>query len=250
MNGGRIAVYRHPLLVRMTHWINVACVLVLLMSGLQILNAHPALDWGSASNFEGPWLQLVATGHGAFPSWAMLPGWQDLAAGRRWHFFFAWVFVLNGSVYLVHTLASGRLRRVLSPTPEQLRHIGRTLREHLRLRFPQGEQARNYNVLQKLTYLFVVLGLLPLMFVTGLTMSPGVDARLHFLTELFAGRQSARTVHFFTAAALLLFVLIHVAAVIAAGVWTEMRSMLTGWFVLVPARRPETETQQGTGNGT
>jgi thiosulfate reductase cytochrome b subunit len=237
LGNGRIAVYRHPLLVRVTHWINALCLLVLLLSGLQILNAHPALYWGNASNFSNP---LVAFGSGqgpAFPHWATLPGWQDLAGGRRWHFFFAWLFVLNGLVYVVHALVSGRVRRVLAPTKEQLRHIGGSIREHLRLRFPHGDEARSYNVLQKLSYLVVSFGLLPLMVATGLTMSPGIDARFHFLTGIFGGRQSARTIHFLTAMALLLFFLIHMLAVVAAGPLTELRSIVTGWFVIRPERR-------------
>jgi thiosulfate reductase cytochrome b subunit len=236
LTGGRIAVYRHPLLVRLTHWINAVCLLVLLMSGLQILNAHPALYWGETSSFGAP---LIAFGTGqsaAFPHWSTLPGWQDLAAGRSWHFFFAWLFVINGLAYVVFAVTSGRVHRVLAPTGEQVRHIGHSIAEHLRLRFPQGEQAREYNVLQKLSYLAVLFGLLPLMVVTGLTMSPAIDARLHFLTALFGGRQSARTVHFFTAAALVVFFLVHIAAMLAAGPLTEMRSIVTGWFVIKPRK--------------
>jgi thiosulfate reductase cytochrome b subunit len=229
---GRVAVYRHPLAVRATHWLNALCLLVLLLSGLQILNAHPALYWGNTSTFSNP---LVAFGSGqgpAFPSWATLPSWQDLAAGRRWHFFFAWLFVLNGLLYVVYALTSRRVSRVLAPSGEQLRRIGSSVREHLRLHFPHGEEARNYNVLQKLSYLLVLFGLLPLMVATGLTMSPGMDARLHFLVEVFGGRQSARTIHFMTAATLLLFFIIHIFAVVAAGPLTEMRSIITGWFVI------------------
>jgi thiosulfate reductase cytochrome b subunit len=236
LTGGRIAVYRHPLLVRLTHWINAVCLLVLLMSGLQILNAHPALYWGEASNFGSPFIAFGSGQSAAFPAWITLPGWQDLAQGRRWHFFFAWLFVLNGLAYVIYALASGRVRRVLVPTREQVRNIGHSILEHLRLRFPHGEQARQYNVLQKLTYLAVLFGLLPLMVITGLTMSPGMDARLHFLTAMFGGRQSARTIHFVTASAIVLFFLIHILAVLAAGPLTEMRSIVTGWFVIRPRK--------------
>ena len=238
LTGGRIALYRHPLAVRVTHWVNAVCLLVLVMSGLQILNAHPALYWGEASAFDHPFLSFGAGDGPAFPSWITLPGWQDLASGRSWHFFFAWMFVLNGLGYLGYALSSGRVSRVLTPDRQQLRHIGRSLRDHLRLRFPQGEEARRYNVLQKLSYLGVLFGLLPLMLLTGLTMSPGMDARLHFLTALFGGRQSARTLHFFTASALVLFFVIHIAAVVVAGPLNETRSMLTGWFVIKRERRP------------
>src|SRR5580698_10237764 len=229
---GRVAIYRHPLPVRITHWMNALCLLVLLLSGLQILNAHPALYWGNASVFSNP-LVTFGSGQGpAFPSWATIPGWQDLASGRRWHFFFAWLFVLNGLLYVLYALTSRRVNRVLAPTKDQLRHVGRSIGEHLRLRFPHGEEARNYNVLQKLSYLIVLFGLLPLMVATGLTMSPGMDARLHFLVEMFGGRQSARTLHFVTASTLVLFFVIHIIAVVAAGPLTELRSMVTGWFVI------------------
>ena len=113
------------------------------------------------------------------------------------------------------------MRWILLPSGAHIRHIGRSVFEHLRLRFPHGEEARQYNVLQKLTYLAVLFGLLPFIALTGLTTSPGLDARLHFLTAVFGGRQSARSVHFITATALVMFFLIHIVAVLAAGPLTE-----------------------------
>ena len=213
---GRRAVYRHPLLVRLWHWFNALCLALLLMSGLQILNAHPALYWGEKSTFAQPWLALASGDESPFPDWIIVPGEQDLAGGRHWHFFFAWLFVVSGAAYCVYLLASGRLAGRLWPTGEELRHIGRSALEHLRLRFPRGEEAARYNVLQKLSYLVVLFGLLPLMVLTGLTMSPAMDARFHLLPILFGGRQSARSVHFLTAAALVAFFLIHMIAVLAA----------------------------------
>jgi thiosulfate reductase cytochrome b subunit len=228
---GWLALYRHPLPVRLTHWLNALCLFVLLPSGLQILNAHPALYWGQTSNFGQPWLALAPEGQHAAPSWLTLPGWQDLAAGRRWHFFFAWVLVVNGLAYLIYCAGSGRLRRLLLPRRGQLEHIGRSLLDHLNLRFPAAELARGYNVLQQLSYLAVILVLLPLMVLTGLTMSPGVDAWLN-LPALLGGRQSARTLHFLAAALLTLFFLIHILAVLMAGPVREMRSMISGWLVI------------------
>jgi thiosulfate reductase cytochrome b subunit len=234
---GRIAVYRHPLPVRITHWVNALCLLVLLLSGLQILNAHPALYWGNTSIFDAPFITFGSGNGPAIPHWLTLPGWQDLAGGRRWHFFFAWLLVLNGLLYVAYAWSSRRVSKVLAPTKSQLQHIGGSIREHLRLHFPHGEEARQYNVLQKLSYLAVLFGLLPLMVLTGLTMSPGMDARLHFLTEVFGGRQSARTIHFLTAMALVLFFFIHMIAMLAAGPLTELRSIITGWFVFRAQRR-------------
>jgi len=104
--------------------------------------------------------------------------------------------VLNGLAYLIWSLASGHLRRDLTPSGQELKHIGPSIWEHARLKFPKGEEAKRYNVLQKLTYLFVALVLLPLMLLTGLTMSPGMDAAFPFLLDLLGGRQTARTIHF------------------------------------------------------
>jgi thiosulfate reductase cytochrome b subunit len=262
----RIAIRRHAGLVRLTHWINAICLLILLMSGLQIFNAHPALYWGQISTFGRPLLSVIGTegtdgrivgatwifGHAfdttgllgasrgpdgsvdvrGFPSWLTLPSYQDLATGRRWHFFFAWLLVVNGLVYLLYGFASGHLRRDLVPTREQFRSVGYSIVEHLRLRFPAGDEARHYNVLQKLSYLFVAVGLVPLMVLTGLTMSPGIDAAAPSLLTVFGGRQSARTIHFLVASCLVLFVAVHIAMVLLSGAWNNLRSMVTGTYVL------------------
>jgi thiosulfate reductase cytochrome b subunit len=260
------AIYRHSLLVRVTHWINVLCLTMLLMSGLQIFNAHPALYWGPASDFDRPIVAILAQerdgkrigttgvfGHTfnttgvlglsgprsdpqerAFPTWITLPGYQDLATGRRWHFFFAWILVINGLVYVGSGLW-GHFWRDLAPSRDQLRHIGQSIVEHLRLRFPEGEEAKRYNVLQKLAYLGVVFLVLPLLILAGLTMSPGIDAAFPWLTSVFGGRQSARTVHFIAAFILVGFVAVHILMVLISGVWNNIRSMVTGWYTIGPA---------------
>lgn len=266
-------IYRHSRIVRVTHWINVLCLTVLLMSGLQIFNAHPRLYWGQygadsdpavlsldaeetddsvrgitrigsvaisttgflgASKVEG---ELTPRG---FPSWLTLPSYQDLAAGRRWHFFFAWLFVANGISYLSYGLLSGHFRRDLKPDRDQLtvHHLFREIADHARLKFAKGDEARRYNALQKTAYLVVIFFLLPLMLATGLTMSPGIDAAFPWLLELFGGRQSARTIHFVTASLIVAFVAVHIAMVLLSGVWNNLRSMITGYYVLKPERPP------------
>jgi thiosulfate reductase cytochrome b subunit len=259
---GRVFVYRHSVLVRITHWINVLCILVLVMSGLQIFNAHPSLYWGERSYFDDPLLSMraaqspdgpigVTTVLGAsfettgvlglsrtsdgrlaargFPSWATLPSYQDLATGRRWHLFFAWLFVVNGIVYVVASFLNRHVWRDLIPSRAQFRGIGTSIKEHLRLRFDHG---RDYNVLQKLTYLILIFVILPLVVLAGLGMSPGVDAAFPWIVDLFAGRQSARTLHFIAATAIVLFVVIHVVMVLISGVWNNLRSMITGRYAI------------------
>jgi len=259
-------VYRHSVMVRITHWVNAFCLLVLLVSGLQIFNAHPTLYFGEKSepdravlsmraveqpdgNYRGITTigsaQFDTTGvlglsrdasgeyeNRGFPSWITLPSYRDLATGRRWHFFFAWLFIINGIAYLIYSLVSGHLRRDLAPGTSELKHIGASIWEHIRLKFPQGEEARRYNVLQKLAYLLVALILLPLMLLTGLAMSPGMDAGYPFLLDMFGGRQSARTIHFIAASGIVLFVVVHLVMVLITGVWNNLRSMITGRYVV------------------
>lgn len=255
---------RHSGLVRVTHWVNALCFILLLMSGLQIFNAHPALYIGAQSDFEHPTISISARradhgikgetmlfGHAfdttgvlgastadgqltprAFPSWSTIPSYQDLATGRRWHFFFAWLLVLNGLAYFIFGLASRHFRRDLVPSLAELRHIGADIIDHLRLRFPRGEAARRYNVLQQLAYLAVVFVLFPLVVLTGLTMSPGIDTAVPQLLSVFGGRQTARLIHFLAASGLVIFVIVHLAMVLVSGVWNNIRSMITGWYDL------------------
>src|SRR5205823_7780016 len=126
----------------------------------------------------------------------------------------------------------------LVPSADQIRprHLVTDLWNHVRLRMPRGEADHHYNVLQKIVYLMVVFLLLPAMVLSGLTMSPAVTAAAPFLFDLFGGRQSARTIHFLVANLLVLFVLIHIIAMLLAGAINLMRSMITGRYVI----RPET----------
>ena len=160
-----------------------------------------------------------------------------MALKGRASFCGAWVFALNGLLWLAHGLASRHLWRDLVPARGELGRIGSTLREHLRLHFPSGDAARSYNVLQKLSYLVVVLVALPLMVLTGLTMSPRMDAGFPVLLDVFGGRQTARTIHFATALALVGFALVHVAMVVASGAWNNLRSMVTGRYAIRYAGR-------------
>jgi thiosulfate reductase cytochrome b subunit len=252
---------RHSLVVRITHWINVLCILVLVMSGLQIFNAHPALYVGQKADFDHPVLSMSARNSPAgpigetqilgarfnttgflglsttngtlqargFPHWLTLPSYQDLATGRRWHFFFAWLFVINGVIYVLAALLNRHIARDLIPTGREIRGIGQAIRDHLALRFGHG---RRYNVLQQLAYLSVIFVAFPLIIVAGMTMSPGLDTAFPWLVDLFQGRQTARTVHFIAATAIVLFVLVHLVMVLISGFWNNLRSIITGRYAI------------------
>ena len=234
----RIA-YRHRLPTRIWHWINAVTVIVMLMSGLMILNAHPRLYWGQfGANFDHAWLDF---GRRPFPGWATIPSTYNLAAGRRWHLAFAWLLVAGLVIFLLVSLWNRHVQRDLAPTRNELRprHIWTDIREHARLNFPRGEAALRYNTLQKLSYVGVIFVLIPLMILTGLTMSPAMDAAWPWLVDLFGGRQSARSIHFIVAMMLLLFLVVHLVMVLLAGPINEVRSMITGRFRIPLERSSE-----------
>jgi thiosulfate reductase cytochrome b subunit len=257
--------YRHTLPVRIMHWVNVVALTILLMSGLQIFNAHPALYWGKSS-YTGrpPVLEMTAVDKGdagaigvtrvfgrefittgvfglstnpdgglaarGFPSWMTIPDTPWLAMARLWHFFFAWLLVVNGIAYVLYSIGSRHLMRDMAPSGGELATIGQSIRDHLRFRHPGGEAAKRYNVLQKLAYLIVIFVLLPLIILGGLAMSPWMNSVWPGWIDVLGGRQSARTIHFVVAWLLVAFVLIHVFQVIITGLWNNLRSMVTGRY--------------------
>jgi len=262
---GTYLYYRHTLPVRVMHWINAIALTILLLSGLNIFSAHPALYWGKSSYTGRPPVFEIAAredadgdllgvtrifGHEfdttgllgasagadgdrmprAFPSWLTIPDSRWLAMARRWHLFFAWVFVINGLCYVAYSVVARHFARDLAPTTADWRSIGRSIIEHLRFKHPIGEAAKRYNVLQKLAYLAVIFLLLPLVILMGLAMSPWLDALLPGWVDVFGGRQAARTLHFIVAWLIVAFALIHVFEVIVSGFWNHLRSMITGRY--------------------
>ena len=230
----RTLVKRHRLSTRIWHWTNFVCVAILLMSGLGIFNAHPRLYWGQyGANFDHAWLVLER-----FPGWATIPGHYSLAMSRRWHLAVALVFAFALLFYMLWSLFNRHIGRDLSIGRDDVRpsHLWRDIKAHARLRFPTGEAALRYNILQKLSYVGVIFILLPLLIFTGLSMSPGMNAAWPWLIDIFGGRQSARSVHFIAAWLLVAFFLIHILMVVLAGPINEVRSMITGRYRLPPER--------------
>lgn len=236
---GREIIYRHTFIVRLTHWLNAIVLLVMLGSGLNIFNAHPRLYWGrTGTNGDPSWLSI-----NGWPHWMTIPGFQDLADARHWHFLFAWVLGLNGLAYLVWSLCIRHLQRDLVPTGRDLKGIGRSIADHAQLKHPTGEAAKRYNVLQKLAYLGVII-LILVMVCSGLTLSPGIDTAAPWLLDLFGGRQSARSIHFICTSLIVAFVIVHLIEVVLAGPINEVRSMITGRYVVPPDPASDGSTAQ------
>lgn len=229
-------VFRHRLATRLWHWTNAVSVVILIGSGLGISNAHPRLYWGRfGANFDHAWAQLPR-----FPAWLTIPANYNLALSRRWHLFFALVLAFSLLAYMVASLVNRHFQRDLKFRRGELApaHLAEDVRDHLAFRFHDPDDPGRYNTLQKLSYAGVIFVLLPLVILTGLALSPGMDAAWPWLLDVFGGRQSARSLHFLTMGALAAFVVIHLVLVILAGVVNEVRSMITGRW-RVPAEAVE-----------
>ena len=263
----RPLVFRHRLATRVWHWVNAATLIIMMMSGLMIFNAHPRLYWGSyGANFDEAWLEIQATPTAgylkigdtripttgvlgrsttdgvsearAFPGWATLPTAYNLARARQWHLLFAWVLAFGFLAFLVVSLFNRHIKTDLTLSRAEIRpaHIWRDVKDHARLKFAVGEAALRYGILQKLTYILVIFVLTPVIIGTGLTMSPAMNAAWPWLLDLFGGRQSARSIHFIMAAALVGFIIVHIVLVGLTGPWNQVRGMIIGRIRLPRAR--------------
>lgn len=234
--------------VRVSHWILAASVLTLAFSGFEILMVHPRLYWGKAGNDLTPALfELPISRNYQHGGWAppvtFVPGAHPIMSaartydifnknswGRSLHFLAAWFLVVMGLIYLLAGLASGHLWRHLVPRFRELapRRLWQEVVAHLHRPLAKSRGGPPYGVTQKLSYACVVLIALPLMTITGLAMSPAITAAYPRLLDLFGGSQSARTIHFFVFAVLVLFFIVHVAMVALSGFRRQMRAMTFG----------------------
>jgi thiosulfate reductase cytochrome b subunit len=249
-------IYRQRIWTRLTHWVWAVALFFLLLSGLQIFNAHPTLHIGKEAGFDydnailsmgaeqdgdalkgvtklGGWefdtTGVLGVSNGevrGFPAWATIPSYRSLAVGRNVHLFFAWLLVGTLLIWAVASVINGHFRELI-PTGRDLRDLPKDVANHARLRFHHSPR---YNVLQKLAYASVLFVALPLMIATGLTMSPNFNATAPWLLDLFGGRQTARTIHFIVMVGLVGFFIVHMLMILAAGPINELRSIITGWY--------------------
>jgi Ni/Fe-hydrogenase b-type cytochrome subunit len=256
---GRL-VYRHNRITRLTHWLSALALMILFMSGLQIFNAHPYLYWGSTSDPDKAFFSIGASQDGddvrgfvdvygrkidttgflgvqqgvfgpqarGFPSWLTVPGYYSLAAARRWHFFFGWLFAITGVLYLLYNLPAGHVRKFFL-TPHDINKVPAMAAYYLYARRTSPQEGE-YNPLQKMAYTGVFVILAPLILLSGMAMSPQLNIAFHWLPALFGGRQSARAIHFILAFGFLFFALGHVFMVLTQGFLNNMRSMTSGWY--------------------
>jgi thiosulfate reductase cytochrome b subunit len=241
-------VQTHARWVRVSHWIATASLFTLAFTGFVILMAHPRLYWGDVGNDLTPALiELPISRNYQHGGWNKPEPFFENAAGpisasrtydifnqngwgRSLHFLAAWCLVLPGIVYFWTGIVRGHFRSHVWPAAGELAPglVWRDVVDHLRLKIPPARGGPYYGVLQKCAYSLVVFVAAPLMVITGLTMAPAVTAGVPFLLRLFGGYQSARTIHFFTFVALLLFVIAHLVMVIKSGFRRQIRAMTVG----------------------
>jgi thiosulfate reductase cytochrome b subunit len=217
----------HSYSVRICHWINVIACVYLLVSGVHILLDFPELYWGN-------------TGYRGYPAIFKLSDWGlswdeagklgDRRWGRNYHVTFAWVFLINGLVYVGWNLYTAHFRTRMVPDRSELTkaNLWADLRDHLRWRSRRHSSGSAYGTLQKTSYLLLIFAFVPFMILTGVAQSPGYTAAMPWLLDLFGGRQSARTLHTIATVLLVLFVVVHLLEIAAAGFLTRVRSMITG----------------------
>ncbi len=261
-------IYRQNRWTRATHWIWALCLFFLLLSGLNIFNAHPTLYIGKQSGFgfdnavfsidaaeisgkaQGV-TEIFGTKFNttgifgvsgtddnpdirAFPPALTIPSYYDLGTARVIHFFFAWLLIGTLAVWGAAGVWNGHIRRDLALSGADLKSLPKDIADHARLRF---HHTGRYNVLQKLAYGGVLFILFPAIIITGLAMSPGFNAALPFLNDLLGGRQTARTIHFAAMFLFVTFFFIHMVMILAAGPVNELRSIITGWYRTDPVSK-------------
>lgn len=201
----------HPLPIRVMHWINALAMFIMIGSGWKIYEDEVLFGWLH------------------FPEWMTIGG--EAQGALQWHFFGMWILTLNGIAYVAYGLATGRFRRMLLPISPRalLADIG----DALRLRLHHDDLTR-YNTVQRVLYLGIILvGILQVL--SGLVIWKPVQ--FSELAALFGSFQTARLVHFLCMAAIVLFLVVHVA--LALLVPRTLVGMVTGGPVLKPVDDPK-----------
>ena len=195
--------YLHPLIVRITHWVNFGILVIMVASGLRIFNASPLFDY-------------------KFPAWITLGGW--LGGARLWHFAAMWIFFFNGVIAVIYNIVSRHGRETTIFRKRDIRGVLPMIKYYLRLEKKHPPQEK-YNALQKLAYSstpFLALGVT----LSGLVMY--LPVQLAPLTWLLGGYDFARWLHFCFMAALVFFFGGHIFMVSISG-WGNFWSMISGW---------------------
>src|SRR5690348_15192055 len=229
-----------PIWIRITHYITLLFIGLLIRSGIQIAGAHPRLYWNDGCNPKKAWLNLVRKkvptdrlytsmdDEVPVPTWLALPGEDNLGLGRHWHFFSVIFWILNGVVYVVLLFATGEWTRLIPTSWSIVPRAWQTLLTYLSFHIPPASDFHPYDPLQQLAYAGVVFILAPFMLLTGAAMSPSIEGRFPWYLKLFGGKQAARSLHFLGLIAFVLFIIVHTALVLIVHFQDNIRNIVFG----------------------
>lgn len=235
-----LASLEFPGWLRLTHFINLLFIGLLIRSGLQILAAHPRLYWRDDSNPRKAWLKFTKKKVPTDTLYTSMddevsvspllaqPGKKNLGLGRHWHFFVIVFWLLNGIIYVVLLFATGEWSRLIPTSWDIVPRAWHTFLTYLTFHIPPKSDFQPYDPLQQLAYAAVVFLLAPFMLLTGAAMSPAIEARFPWYIKLFGGRQSARSLHFLSMLAFVAFIIVHTALVLIVHVQDNIRNMVLG----------------------
>jgi thiosulfate reductase cytochrome b subunit len=238
----------HKRWVKFSHWIIALSFFALVFSGIEMTMVHPRFYWGEVGNDLTPVIfELPVSRNYQHGGWEKSVPFSDAinapvsAArtyhifnqngwGRSLHFLSGWFLLIPGLIYFIAGIFTGHFRKHLLPQTKEfsLRLFWSDIINHLRMQIPPASNGPHYGLLQKWSYVVVIFFLMPVIVMTGMTMSPAITAAYPFLLKLFLGAQSARTIHFFASGALVLFLIVHLVMVIKSGFKQQIRAMTIG----------------------
>lgn len=218
--------HEFPIWLRLTHFVNFLFITLLIRSGIQILSDHPKLYWNDHCFPGSEWIKFgkrdlpqnalwTSMDEAVEPSPLIaLPGKRHaLGASRHWHFVSVLFWTVNGLIYGTLLFVTNEWRRLVPTSWDIIPRAIHTLGIYLSLHRPPLSDFNPYDPLQQLAYFGVVLVLTPLMILTGIAMSPGLEARFPLYAKLFGGQQKARSLHFLCMIGYVVFIIVHVTMV-------------------------------------
>lgn len=229
-----------------SHWIITLSFFLLLFTGVEMTMVHPRFYWGEVGNDLTPVLfELPVSRNYQHGGWEKPVPFSEVAGGpvsasrtydifnqngwgRSLHFLAGWFLLIPGLIYFIAGIFTGHFRKYLWPKEFSLRLLWQDIINHVRMQIPPATNGPHYGLLQKCSYATVIFFLIPVIVMTGMTMSPSITAAYPFLLKLFFGAQSARTIHFIASFALVLFLIVHVVMIIKSGFKQQIRSMTIG----------------------
>lgn len=229
-----------PWWLRIAHFINIIFITFLIRSGIEILSTHPKLYWNDHARPGSEWAKFTRKvmpkkkmytaldEEEEYPSTVAMPGYANLGLGRKWHFLNVIGWILLGIIYVVLLFATGEYHRYIPTSWAIFPQAWHDIVTYLSFKLPPELPGQPFNAIQKLTYGAVIFVLAPFQIMTGAAQSPAIEGRFPWYVRMFGGRQGARSLHFLSLIAFIVFIIIHILMVVLHGFGAETAKMIFG----------------------